>query len=452
VGAFSVLVKDCEWVVTQNETRETLKGASVLIEDGLIASVGRCPEGSADQVIDGRRKVLLPGLINAHTHLGMSLLRGYSDDVSLRDWLEKHIWPVEARLTGEICRAGAMWGCLELIQGGTTCFLDMYHFEKEIVATVASSGLRAFLAQGVFDIPDRWRSTYNPAWRERSIRATEALLAEVRRVNSPRVKAAIGPHTPYTCTDDMLLWARDLADKEKVPLHTHVAETRREQAAFESQKGKSEVEYLDGIGFLSPSLLAAHCTWLTRNEVKLISDRSVKVAHCPVSNLKLASGGIAPVIDLLDAGVHVGLGTDGPASNNSLDMFETMKTTSLLQKHQRWDASALPAQTALDMATLQGAAALGISSEVGSVEEGKRGDLILADFTDPSLLPIHGASGLISNLVYSAKASNVDTTIVDGRILMVGKQLLSIDASEAWNRLHQALVSLGLVDERTRPA
>ncbi len=450
--AFSVLIKDCEWLVTQNEAREVLRDTSLLIEDGLIASIGRRLGGNADEVIDGRRKALLPGLVNTHTHIAMSLLRGYSDDVGLSDWLQKRIWPVEMRLTGSICQAGAILGCLEMIRGGTTCFLDMYHFEKEIVAKVASSGLRAFLAQGVFDVTDRWRSTYDPAWRERGIRATEGLLEEVERVNCRRVKGAVGPHTPYTCTDDTLLWAKDLAEREKVPLHTHIAETRREQAAFESQKGKSEVEYLDSIGFLSPRLVAAHCVWLTRNEIKVISDRTVKVAHCPVSNMKLASGGAAPVDDMLETGVCVSIGTDGAASNNSLDMFESMKVASLVQKSQRWDPSALPAQRALDMATFQGALALGIDSQVGSIEEGKAADLILVDLADPNLIPVHGASGLISNLVYSAKAGNVDTTIVDGRILMRNKQVLSVDLREAFKRVHEALSSLGLVGEQMNPS
>ncbi|MEM2904867.1 MAG: amidohydrolase [Candidatus Bathyarchaeia archaeon] len=440
----SILIKDCEWVVTQNGDRQVFRDASVLIEDGLIAAIGEHLDGGTDEVIDGRRKALLPGLINTHTHLAMSLLRGYFDDLNLDVWLRDHIWPIEARLTGEICQAGALLGCLEMIRGGTTCFLDMYHFEKDIVSTVASTGLRAFLAQGVFDVSDRWRSAYNPAWRERGGRATESLLAEVKRIDCPRVKAAVGPHTPYTCTDETLLWAKRVAERENVLLHMHVAETRREQAAFESQEGKSEVEYLDSIGFLSPRLVAAHCTWMTRNEVRLVADRGVKVAHCPVSNLKLASGGVSPIVDLLESGVHVGVGTDGPASNNSLDMFEAMKTASLLQKHQSWDASALRAQEALDMATVHGAAALGIDGEVGSIEEGKRADLILVDLTDPNLTPVHGAAGLISNLVYSAKAHNVDTTIVDGRILMRSKQVLTIDVDEAYRRAEKALGKLGL--------
>jgi 5-methylthioadenosine/S-adenosylhomocysteine deaminase len=230
----------------------------------------------------------------------------------------------------------------------------------------------------------------------------------------------------------MLQWAKDFAEKNNSILHIHVAETRREQADSHKQHGLRVVEYLEKIGALSKNMLAAHCVWLTKNEIKLLADAQVKVAHCPVSNMKLASGGVAPLPEMFEAGIPVGLGTDGAASNNSLDMFETMKVCALLHKASRWDPTILAAQKVLDLATIEGATALGADREIGSIEVGKKADIILLDAKSPNLTPIHGKETIVSNLVYSTSSGNVDTTIVDGRILMEGRTIKSLNMNEVY--------------------
>jgi len=447
VFAFSLLIKNCDWIVTQNPSKEILKDASVLVEEGRIAEIR--PKGSpeihgADMVIDGQGKVLMPGLINVHTHVSMTIFRGYADDMGLEEWLKERIWPLEARLNEELCYLGALVGCLEMIKSGTTCFLDMYYHQKGVARAVQETGLRAFLCQGFFDAPGDAERKSNPILRRFLTQETKALFEYVKGLGNPRIRVALGPHAPYTCSDAALLWAKELGDSENAPVHIHLAETRGEQASFESLYGKGEIEYLEELGFLSPRTVAAHCVWITKPEVEILARRRVKVVHCPVSNMKLGVGGVTPVPKLLEAGVTVALGTDGAASNNSLDMFETMKMAALLQKQHRWDPRAIDAKTVLGMATLQGARALGIEAKVGSIEVGKEADLILLNLKDPNMVPIHGTEGLISNLVYSAKGFNVDTTIVAGRVLMLGRHVLSINEEEVYSRFLDALRMLGL--------
>ncbi|MEM2927162.1 MAG: amidohydrolase [Candidatus Bathyarchaeia archaeon] len=443
---FSLLIKDCDWIVTQNASREILRNASLLVERGVIAEIN--PKESSihevDTVIDGKGKVLMPGLINAHTHASMTIFRGYADDMGLEEWLKERIWPLEARLDEELCYLGALLACLEMIKTGTTCFLDMYYHEKGVARAVEEAGLRAFLCQGFLDAPGDANRRSNPALRHFLTREAKDFIQHIKRLDNPRIKFAIGPHAPYTCSDAALLWAKKLGDLEEAPVHIHLAETRGEQATFESLYGKGEIEYLDELGFLSERTVAAHCAWITKPEIEILSQRKVKVVHCPVSNMKLGIGGVTPVPELLEAGVTVALGTDGPASNNSLDMFETMKVAALLQKQNKWDPRVIDAASVLEMATLQGAKALGIDAMVGSVEVGKEADLILVSLKDPNMFPIHGSKGLISNLVYSGKGFNVDTTIVAGRVLMIGRQVLSIKEEEVYIRFQDALKKLGL--------
>jgi 5-methylthioadenosine/S-adenosylhomocysteine deaminase len=240
----------------------------------------------------------------------------------------------------------------------------------------------------------------------------------------------------------LLIWAKETAENEGAILTTHLAETRSEQAQFQKERGMRVIEYLDKIGFLCPNLLAAHCVWLTKSEVNLLAKRKVKVSHCPVSNMKLASGGVAPVPEMLESGVTVSLGTDGAASNNSLDMFETMKTCALLQKAHRWDATVLPAQQVLDLATIEGARALGVADKVGSIEAGKQADLIVVDARAPNLVPIHGAATVISDLVYSVKGANVDTSIVAGKILMKNREFQTLKENEIYEKAQEIALFL----------
>lgn len=419
----TLLIKNCDWVVTQNQKRDVLKNASVFIQDGVIRSIGKAESQSADFVLDGKGKIALPGLINTHTHLSMTLFRGFADDMQLQEWLEKKIWPLEAKLNGDDCYLGALLGSAEMIMSGTTSFVDMYFHMDEVARAVAESGLRGFLSYAVIDL-------FDSAKARKEQEHFQKFFDYIHNLNNPRIRFALGPHAPYTCSAETLLRAKEFAERNDVILHIHIAETRREQADFQKQHGMRVVEYLNKIGALSRNMLAAHCVWLTKSEVALLAKTGGRVAHCPVSNMKLASGGVAPLPEMFEAGIAVGLGTDGAASNNTLDMFETMKVCALLHKAHRWDPTVLDAQKVLDLATIEGARALGADREIGSIEVGKRADIILVNTAAPNMNPVHGKSTVISDLVYSASSANVDTTIVDGRVLMRNRQIESLNLSE----------------------
>lgn len=419
----SLLIKNCDWLVTQNSDRQVQQNVSIFVDDGRIKEIRPGISRNAQIELDGTGKIAMPGLINAHTHLSMTLFRGYADDLQLQQWLEKKIWPLEARLTGEACYHGALLGLAEMIMSGTTTFVDMYFHMEDVAKAVVESGLRGFLSYGVIDLFDQAKARSE---REK----TRKFFDFVRNLDNPRIRFCVGPHAPYTCSAETLLWAREFAEKNNAILHIHVAETRREQADFHKRHGMRVVEYLDKIGALSKNMLAAHCVWLTKSEVALLGKSGVNVAHCPVSNMKLASGGVAPLPEMFDAGVNVGLGTDGAASNNTLDMFETMKVCALLHKAHRWDPTIMTAQKVLDLGTINGARALGAEGEIGSLEVGKKADIILLNRRSPNLIPIHGSATVISDLVYSASSANVDTVIVDGQLLMQGRQLSSLNFEE----------------------
>ncbi|MEM2864950.1 MAG: amidohydrolase [Candidatus Bathyarchaeia archaeon] len=433
----SILLKGCSWIITQNTSREIIRGGSILVRDGLIEKVSERPikAGNVDLVVDGKGKLALPGLINAHTHASMTLFRGYADDMHLKEWLEEKIWPLEKKLTGDLCYLGALLGCIEMIKTGTTCFLDMYFHPDHVAKAAGEAGIRAYVSHALIDLMDRDEGM-------RQMGLAEEYIRKIRDIKDPRIGIAISPHAPYSCSEETLLKAKEAAEREGIPLHIHLAETRREQVDFERNHGLREVEYLDKIGFLSPRLVAAHSVWLTRREIRLLAERGVKVAHCPVSNMKLAEGGTAPIPEMMEDGVTVSLGTDGAASNNCLDMFETMKICALAHKAHRWDPTVAPAQAVLDMATIGGAAALGLSHEIGSISEGMRGDIILIDLSSPNLRPIHAPSTLVSHMVYSAKGCNVDTVIVDGRILMHRRRLKTLDEAAVYSAVDSAVSSL----------
>lgn len=419
----SVLIENSSWLVTQNQNRDVLRDQSVLIRNGKIEQIGKGVRGPVDFELDGEGKIVLPGLINTHTHLSMTLFRGYADDLQLQDWLQKKIWPLEGRLTADACYYGALLGSAEMIMSGTTTFMDMYFHIEDVAKAVDRAGLRAFLSYGIIDLMD---SAKAEAEREKS----RKLFDYLRSLGNSRIRFALGPHAPYTCSAETLIWAKEFAEKNGVIDHIHIAETRKEQADSQKQHGARAVEYLDKIGALSKNMLAAHCVWLTKSEVGLLAKAGVSVAHCPVSNMKLASGGVAPLPEMFDAGIPVGLGTDGAASNNTLDMFETMKVCALLHKAHRWDPTVLNAQKVLDLATIDGARALGIEHEVGSIEAGKKADIIILSANQPNMTPIHGKETVVSDLVYSTSSGNVDTTIVDGNILMENRKLKTVDLQE----------------------
>jgi 5-methylthioadenosine/S-adenosylhomocysteine deaminase len=374
------------------------------IEDDRIAEIGARQE--ADIVIDGRGKACLPGLVNGHTHAAMTLLRGYADDMTLRDWLERRIWPREAKFEPEDVYWGTKLACLEMIRSGTTTFNDMYFFMEEAAKAVNDMGLRAVLSYGIID-------RFDAKTAEAELKATEGFLRFVRGLRNPRVQPAIGPHNMDTVSEGTLASAKSLAIDEGVKVHFHLAETEGEVEASQARYGKGPVRALDEMGFLGDWLVAAHCVWLDGRGARILGERGVSAIHNPTSNMKLAVGRAFPYSDLRAAGVTIGLGTDGAASNDNLDLFEEIKLACLLQKHDTGDPTVLPAGEAWTLATQGGADALGLPT--GRVEEGKLADLILVDLKRAQLVPRHDLTSL---LAYAANGSVVDTTICDGQILM----------------------------------
>lgn len=381
----------------------------IYIEGNRIAEIGKKRE--ADLVIDGRGKLALPGFVNLHTHAAMTLFRGWADDLDLSTWLETKIWPAEAKLTPDDVYWGTKLACLEMIKTGTTTFNDMYVHVDHAAKAVKDMGLRAFLSEGIVDLNDPERAA-------KQLRAAEEANRRIEALKTDRITPVFGPHAIYTVSKDSLLRIRELADKKETLIHLHLSETKREVDECLAQTGMRPAKYLDSLGFLAKDVIAAHGCWLDASEIEVLAHTGAKVAHCPISNMKLATGAAMPYPALKEAAVAMGLGTDGAASNNSLDMFETMKAGALLQKFAHGDPKALPAIEAFELATLGGARALGIDAGIIGVD--RLADLVLVDPRRPELTPRHND---ISNWVYSAHGNVVDTTICDGVVLMRARRV-----------------------------
>ena len=409
------------------------KKQSLLIKDDLIAEIAdEIDEGKAGKIIDAEGKILLPGLINTHTHLSMTLFRGLADDLSLDSWLNDHIWPMEANLNGDYCYIGALLGAVELIKSGTTTFSDMYFYMEDVARAVDDAGIRAVLSYGMIDFGDAEK-------RENEIRENLELFKACNGMADGRIKVFLGPHSPYTASEELLVKVRELADEYNMGIHIHVSETQKEINDSLEQRGIRPFEYLEKIGLLGPDVVAAHCVWLSDEEIEIIKKHDVKVSHNPCSNMKLASG-VAPVSKLMEKGVCVSIGTDGASSNNNLDLIEELKTASLLQKVSTLDPKVVSSDEAIQMATIRGAEALGLDSQIGSIEVGKKADLILIDTNAANMTP--DSSNITSNIVYSANGSNVDTTICNGKILMENKKLTVLDEDEIYAKARQAIKEL----------
>lgn len=409
------------------------KKQSLLIKDDLIAEIAdEIDEGKAGKIIDAEGKILLPGLINTHTHLSMTLFRGLADDLSLDSWLNDHIWPMEANLNGDYCYIGALLGAVELIKSGTTTFSDMYFYMEDVARAVDDAGIRAVLSYGMIDFGDAEK-------RENEIRENLELFKACNGMADGRIKVFLGPHSPYTASEELLIKVRQLADEYNMGIHIHVSETQKEINDSLEQRGIRPFEYLEKIGLLGPDVVAAHCVWLSDEEIEIIKKHDVKVSHNPCSNMKLASG-VAPVSKLMEKGVCVSIGTDGASSNNNLDLIEELKTASLLQKVSTLDPKVVSSDEAIQMATIRGAEALGLDSQIGSIEVGKKADLILIDTNAANMTP--DSSNITSNIVYSANGSNVDTTICNGKILMENKKLTVLDEDEIYAKARQAIKEL----------
>ncbi len=412
---------EARWVIPVEPDGVVHEDHAVAIDDGRILDL--LPSGEARTRYRARTvrelpdHVLIPGLVNAHTHAAMTLLRGLADDLPLMRWLKEHIWPAEARWVGtEFTHDGTQLAMAEMLRGGTTCFNDMYFFPDVAARAASACGMRACVGLIVIDFPSAWAAD----WEEY---LSKGLALHDRYRGDPLIRTAFAPHAPYSVGDAALARIRTLADELDLPVHMHVHETADEVRQSEQEHGMRPLQRLHALGLVSPALLGVHMTQLTEDEIGLLAETGAHVIHCPESNLKLASG-FCPVERLAHAGVNVALGTDGAASNNALDLLGEMRSAALLAKAVSGEAAALPAARALRMATLNGARALGLGEEIGSLEPGKAADLVAVHLGELETEPVYHP---VSQLVYAAGRHQVTDVWVAGRALLEGRVLTTLD-------------------------
>jgi 5-methylthioadenosine/S-adenosylhomocysteine deaminase len=407
-------------IIPMDEGRPDYFTGDLLVEKDRIAAVSDKP-GSVDRsragrIIDGRNLVLMPGLINTHGHAAMTLFRGYADDLPLKEWLEAKIWPLEANLQGDDVYWGAMLSIAEMLKGGTTTFTDMYFFMDRVAAAAAESKIRAVLARGLIGVG---------GGSENSLREAEELFENWHGAAGGRISITLGPHAPYTCPPAFLRRVMALADRTGLPLQIHLSETAGEVRDCLQEHGCSPVQLMNRLGLLAYNVIAAHCVHLDERDIAVLAENKVGVAHNPGSNLKLGSG-IAPAAALLSAGVKVGLGTDGAASNNNLDLLEEVRLAALLAKGAAREPTLIPAKTALQMATAGGAAVLSLP-DTGRLKEGFKADIAGFDLAAPHMAPLHDP---LAQLVYAATAGDASLVLVDGEVLVENKELTFLDETK----------------------
>jgi len=399
------------------------KGA-IAVQDGKIVAVdtaSRITQNySASKILNGEGKVVFPGLINTHTHAAMVYFRGLADDLPLKVWLEEHIWPAEAKwLSPEFVRDAVELACLEMLKAGITAYADMYFFGDAVAESTRKIGMRAVVGSGVVDFPS---ATGNNA--DDYLTNAERFIKNWK--GDDLIVPSVADHSAYACSPETLRRSKALADRHEVMLQIHLSETAWEVNEILSRYGRRPVAHLDALGLLDERLIAAHCVWLDPEEIEMLAKAKTNVSHCIESNLKLASG-IAPVVKMLLAGVNVSFGTDGAASNNDLSILSEMSTAAKVHKALSGDPTALNAKQAMLMATRPGAVALGLGSHCGSLEAGKAADIVLADLNKPHLLPLYD---IYSHIVYSMNASDIDTVLVNGKIVLEGRKLMTADEAE----------------------
>ncbi|ROR03023.1 amidohydrolase family protein [Desulfosoma caldarium] len=407
-------------IVTLDDHGTVVDDGSIAVTLGRIVALGPSEEMkrrfAPAHVLDARQGVVLPGLVNAHTHAAMTLFRGLADDLPLMDWLHHHIFPAESRLTESWVYWGSLLACAEMILSGTTAFCDMYLFEHKVAQAAKEAGMRALVGEVLYDFPS---PHYGPI--ENGLRFTEELIQHWR--GDPLIRVAVEPHAPYTCSEELYRRCMNLAQKHDVPMVTHLSENASEVQQVMARYGRRPVAHLAALGVLNNRLIADHCVDLDERDMDLLAEHGVHMAHNPESNLKLASG-FAPVPQLLRRGVCVALGTDGCASNNNLDLFGEMATCAKMHKAVASDPTTMNAATVLRMATRAGAEALGLKDTIGQIRPGFAADLIVVDFSAPHLTPVYDP---VSHLVYAAKASDVLHTVIDGKVVMENRTLTTID-------------------------
>ncbi|MGI8735611.1 MAG: amidohydrolase family protein [Pyrinomonadaceae bacterium] len=408
-------------IVTMNNDRAVIENGAIAVKGGRIVAVGSAADLRrgyvARQTINAAGRIIIPGLINGHTHIPMVLFRGLADDLDLQEWLTKYIFPAEAKnVTEEFVRAGTRLGLAEMIRGGTTTYCDMYYFEDAIAEETAKAGVRGVLGETVIDFPvaDNKTNAEAMAYVEKFVKKWQG---------HELIVAAIAPHAAYTVSEEHLKAARAFSDRTGAPIVTHISETKREVDDSVKAKGASPIAYLDRIGFLGEKVIAAHVVWPQGTDSTILKQRGVGVVHNPQSNMKLAAG-VAPVPQMLKEGLRLGLGTDGAASNNDLSMWEEMDSAAKLHKVFSGDPKVMSAQEAFELATIRGAAALHLEKEIGSLEVGKRADIVIVEADSLNQIPSYN---LYSDLVYATKAADVETVIINGRIVMRDDRLLTLN-------------------------
>lgn len=408
-------------VVTMDSEKTVIDSGYVAVKDGEIVGIGKIEslgeKFTAKETIDAENRIVMPGLVNTHTHAAMTLFRGLADDLPLNEWLENYIWPAEKKLINpDNIRKGTLLAAVEMIRSGTTTFNDMYFYWDEVAKACKEVGIRVMIGEVFFNFPGP-----NNLSGDENLGHIEEQIKKWK--GDSLVSVAMNPHAPYSCSKELLEKSKKLADKYDVPIHIHISESEKEVSDMKEKNGMTPVEYLDSLGFLDHKVIAPHCVHLSKDDIKLLAKRKVGVAHCPESNMKLASG-VAPVADLLKTGVKVGLGTDGVASNNNLDMFKSMDFASKLHKVFTGDPTVLDAEAVVEMATIGGAKVLGLDEKIGSLEKGKRADLIIVDLEKPHLTPMYN---VYSHLVYAAAGADVETVVVDGKLVMKDYKILTVD-------------------------
>ncbi len=422
-----ILVKDA-LIITLDEKNSILQSGYLCVKDATIVDIGHeNPEKiRAKRVLSAHNGILMPGLVNGHTHVAMTLFRGLADDLPLMDWLNNYIFPVERNMDADFVYTGALLGCAEMILSGTTTFCDMYLFEDEVAEAASQAGLRCLLGEVLYDFPSP-----NYGTLENGFRYTEDMIK--KWCGDPLISVAVEPHSLFTCSPELLKTAYDLAENYDVPIVIHVAETIQEVEQIKEKFGRRPVEYMADLGLVNNRLIADHCVHLSEEELRIMATSRASIIHNPESNMKLASG-VAPVPEMLRFGINVGIGTDGCASNNNLDLFNEMDSAAKLHKVYAKDPTVMDALTIVRMATIEGARALGLGDITGSLEIGKRADFIILDMNKPHLTPIYNP---YSHLVYAASGNDVSHVAINGQIVMENRQILTIDLQELYGRVRE---------------
>ncbi|MCE5283323.1 MAG: amidohydrolase [Deltaproteobacteria bacterium] len=423
-------------VLTLDEKDTKHPEGAVAIDGDAIVGLGSSADLAAEfqgrQTIHCPNSIVMPGLVNTHTHAAMTCFRGIADDMELMDWLNNYIFPAEARnVDPELAFWGSTLACAEMIKSGTTAFADMYIFEEETAQAAKNAGMRCLLGEVLFDFPSP--NVKTPA---EGLAYTETLIR--KWADDPLVGIMVEPHSLYTCSSDLLKATKTLADRYQVPLSLHLLENKAEAKQLREKYGKPATHLLREMGLLNERFFAYHCVVMTDEDIGLFADHGCKVVHNPESNMKLASG-VAPITKMLNRGITVGLGTDGCASNNNLDMFQEMDTAAKLEKAVRLDPTVMSARTVLRMATCDGAKVLGLDRSVGTLAVGKKADICIVDMDKPHLTPLYDE---YSHLTYAVAGSDVDTVLINGKLVMQGRRLLTIDEREAMRRVNAIAVRI----------